>query len=305
MATPLSCPLCAAAADDQFVVTNRVYGDDRGRAVFHCRCCDARYLYPGQSPQEEAHFYAQEFESFMVGRSASGAGWEGPERHIKANEAQRQRRMGHLGDFLKPGARVLEFGCSSGFMLYPLVERGHHCTGIEPSGVFSAYVKERGVPCYQSLEQLTAAEGAAAKYDLVLHYYVLEHIRDPVAFLRGQLALLKPGGRIVFEVPNANDALTTLYDIPAYERFIWVVSHHWYFSERSLAHAMEMTGGASEVRFDQRYDLSNHLIWARDGKPGGMGRFTNVLGQDLEDRYRQALVQARRCDTLIGILSAR
>jgi 2-polyprenyl-3-methyl-5-hydroxy-6-metoxy-1,4-benzoquinol methylase len=292
-------------ADDQFVVTNRVYGDDRGRAVFHCRRCDARYLYPGQSPEEEAHFYAQEFESFMVGRSASGAGWEGPERHIAANESQRQRRMGHLKDFLKPGARVLEFGCSSGFMLYPLAERGHHCVGIEPSGVFSAYVKERGVPCYQSLDQMKAAEGAATAYDLILHYYVLEHIRDPVTFLRSQLALLKPDGKIIFEVPNANDALTTLYDIPAYERFIWVVSHHWYFSERSLARAMETAGGAGEVRFDQRYDLSNHLVWARDGKPGGMGRFTSVFGQELEDRYRQALVTARHCDTLIGILSAR
>jgi SAM-dependent methyltransferase len=303
VATPTSCPLCAAGADDQFVVTHRVYGDESGRAVFHCRRCDVRYLFPGQSPQEEAHFYAQEFESFMIGRSASGAGWEGPERHIAANESQRQRRMTHLRDILKPNSRVLEFGCSSGFMLYPLAQAGHRCAGVEPSGVFSEYVRNRGVSCFQSLDDLTAAEGGAAVYDLILHYYVLEHVSDPVGFLRRQFALLKPGGKIVFEVPNANDALTTVYDMAAYERFIWVVSHHWYFSEGSLAKAMEMAGGTGEVRFDQRYDLSNHMIWARDGKPGGMGRFTNVFGQELEDQYRQALIGARCCDTLIGILS--
>jgi hypothetical protein len=132
----------------------------------------------------------------------------------------------------------------------------------------------------------------------------MEHLADPVAFLRAQLVLLKPGGRIVFEVPNANDALTTLYNIPAYERFIWVVSHRWYFTENSLARAIAMAGGRGEVRLDQRYDLSNHLVWARDGRPGGMGRFSGVLGQELEDSYRQALIRARICDTLIGIVQA-
>lgn len=303
MAIPTSCPLCAAAADEQSVVTDRVYGDDSGRAVFHCRRCDVRYLFPGQNAEEEARFYAKEFESFMASRAASGAGWEGPERHIAASEGERRRRMAHLETLIAPDSRVLEFGCSSGFMLYPLAEGGHHCVGIEPSGVFSDYVRERGMPCYDSLKELVASEGATASYDVIFHYYVLEHVRDPVAFLRSQLALLKPGGKIIFEVPNANDALTTVYDIGAYARFIWVVSHRWYFSEQSLARVMEMAGGTGNVQLDQRYDLSNHLVWARDGKPGGMGRFTKVLGSDLEDFYRQALIRARCCDTLIGVLT--
>ncbi|MBK6632555.1 MAG: NAD-dependent epimerase/dehydratase family protein [Betaproteobacteria bacterium] len=42
------------------------------------------------------------------------------------------------------------------------------------------------------------------------------------------------------------------------------------------------------MRRDQRYDLSNHMVWARDGKPGGMGRFTPQLGAEVEDAYRQA-----------------
>ena len=100
----------------------------------------------------------------------------------------------------------------------------------------------------------TVADG----FDLVLHYYVMEHLADPVAFLKSQLGLLKPGGRIVFEVPNANDALTVLYEIPAYARFIWVVSHRWYFTEKSLAATIAKAGGQGEVRLDQRYDLSNH-----------------------------------------------
>jgi len=294
------CPLCGAAACEQSVVATTVYGDTGGRAIFHCAACDVRYLHPSLSAEEEAKFYAAEFESFMATRSGDDGVWDGPERHIAANELRRQRRMGHLARLLKPKARILEIGCSSGFMLYPLVAAGHECVGIEPSGVFSSYVRRYGLACYASLDELAAAD--VGNFDLILHYYVMEHLADPVAFLQRQLGLLRPGGRIVFEVPNANDALTTIYGVPAYARFIWVVSHRWYFSERSLAHVLAATGGIGEIALDQRYDLSNHLVWLRDGKPGGMGRFTAVLGQEIEDQYRQALIRARRCDTLIGIL---
>lgn len=304
MSLPTSCPLCAAPPAKQSAVTSHVYGDDTGRAIFSCDACDVRYLHPGLSPAEEERLYAAEFESFMAKRSAPDAGWEGPERHIAANEAQRVRRMGHLAGILKPKSRILEVGCGSGFLLYPLIADGHSCVAVEPSGVFSDYVRRRGVACYPSNEAMTAAGEAKDGFDLIVHYYVMEHLANPVAFLKGLIAMLKPGGRIVFEVPNANDALTVLYQIPAYERFIWVVSHRWYFTEKSLAFAIEKAGGKAEVRLDQRYDLSNHLVWARDGRPGGAGRFTKALGADLEDAYRQALIRARLCDTLIGVISA-
>jgi hypothetical protein len=47
------------------------------------------------------------------------------------------------------------------------------------------------------------------------------------------------------------------------------------------------------------------MVWARDGRPGGMGRFTALLGEELEETYRQALVRSGHCDTLVGILRKR
>ena len=302
MALPTSCPLCGAGADQQSVIVTRVYGDETGRAVFACAACDVRYLFPGLAPYEEERLYAEEFESFMAKRSGPNAGWDGPERHIAVNEAQRQRRMKHLVGLISPNSRVLEIGCGSGFMLYPLAAEGHECVAIEPSGIFSEYVSSRGIRCFRAINELLDCGNVIGGFDLVLHYYVMEHLADPVAFLKSQLGLLKPGGRIVFEVPNANDALTVLYEIPAYARFIWVVSHRWYFTEKSLAAMIAKAGGRGEVRLDQRYDLSNHIVWARDGRPGGMGRFTHALGDEIEELYRQALIRARVCDTLIGVV---
>jgi SAM-dependent methyltransferase len=277
-------------------------GKGRSHAFYHCSSCDVRYQYPRLDAAEEARLYAAEFESFMAGRAGSGGGWTRVEDHVRANEPTRLRRMKYLEPYLKRPARILEFGCSSGFMLGPLIEAGHECFGIEPSGVFSDHLQRGGMSVARSLDELPLAD-SERRFDLVMHFFVLEHIAQPRAFLAAQLALLKPSGKIVFEIPNAADPLYSVYDIPAFERFYWSIAHPWYFSEPSIRVLLEQVGRPYLVLLDQRYDLSNHMVWARDGIPGGLGRFTEGLGEELEEGYKQALIRRRKCDTLIGIIS--
>lgn len=303
MALPDTCPLCAASHDMQSVVTAHVYGAvGRGHAFFQCEACDVRYQYPGLTPEEELYFYAAEFEGFMASRGGNKGGWHKAEDHIVANEPTQLRRMRYLAPHLAGRTGLLEVGCSSGFMLFPLAKAGYDCVGIEPSGIFGEYVRHRGLSVYESLDQLQQLV-PAAQFDVILHFFVLEHIADPKAFLEAQLALLKPGGKIIFEIQNAADPLYSVYDIPAFERFYWSVAHPWYFSESSLHYLLGQIGHPYEILRDQRYDLSNHMVWARDGRPGGMGRFTGALGNELEEDYKQALIRTGKCDTLIGIIS--
>lgn len=303
MPIPSRCPLCGSGAEDQSVVTRHVYGGSPGQAFFRCAHCDVCYLSPGLTPEQEKQFYAAEFSSFMAGRAGSSAGWHEPARHVEANAWMLSRRMKYLAPRLPAAGRILEVGCSSAFMLYPLVDRGLECVGVEPSGVFAEYVRSRGIACFDSIADVVASGQYSDGFDLAYHGFVLEHMSNPRRFLSEQLDLLKSGGRLVFEVPNSAEPLLTLYDIQPFERFYWIVAHTWYFSERSLSYLLTQLGHPFEILLDQRYDLSNHMIWARDGKPGGMGRFTPTLGPQIEDAYRQALVQSRHCDTLIGVVT--
>ncbi len=303
MALPQSCPLCHAGADRQSVVTAHVYGaEGAGRAFFHCSGCDVRYLYPRLTAEQEQRFYAAEFESFMAGRAGAAGGWNKVDDHISANESTRVRRMRYLQPRLAAASRILEVGCSSGFMLHPLIAAGHECVGIEPSGAFGDYLRSRSLEVYETLEQLSHARNDA-RFELIMHFFVLEHIADPWAFLQTQLSLLAPGGTIVFEIPNAADPLYSVYDIAAFERFYWSLAHAWYFSEESLRYLLKESRRPYQILREQRYDLSNHIVWARDGRPGGMGRFTASLGQELEDSYKRELIRVGKCDTLIGVVS--
>jgi SAM-dependent methyltransferase len=302
MSLPQKCPFCQAKQEKQTVITSHVYGGEgRGHSFFYCSNCDIHYLYPGLTVEEEKRFYASEFEGFMEERAGNKGGWENAEGHIRANEPTRLRRMKYLDPYLGTSSKILEVGCSSGFMLFPLINQGHECFGVEPSGVFNGFLKTRNLPVCQSIKQVPDII-SEPQFDLILHFFVLEHITQPVQFLKDQIALLKPGGRIIFEIPNVADPLYSVYNIPAFERFYWSIAHPWYFSEASLNFLLKQLGLPYDILLDQRYDLSNHMVWARDGRPGGMGRFTETLGTEFEEVYKQGLIQIGKCDTLIGII---
>jgi SAM-dependent methyltransferase len=303
MSVPNCCPLCKSNSNNQSVVTNHVFGDlENKRAFYYCSECDIRYQYPPLSPAEEIKFYNAEFESFMSSRSGESGGWTGTESHINANQSTVSRRMQYLLPELNKGGDILEIGCSSGFMLYPLREKGYNCIGIEPSGFFSEYVRSRDITVFDSIEELQL-KSPAMKFDIIMHFFVLEHIAEPLNFLKLQIELLKPGGKIIFEIPNAADVIYSVYDIPAFEKFYWSIAHPWYFSEKSLTYLLNKLDIKFDILFDQRYDLSNHMTWARDGKPGGMGRYTKQLGTELEEFYKKSLIKSKMCDTLIGVIT--
>jgi SAM-dependent methyltransferase len=196
--------------------------------------------------------------------------------------------------------RLLEVGCSSGFMLDVFKQNGLEIVGIEPSGGFLNFLRSKGYKVYESWEDFRSSE--AAPFDVIAHFFVLEHIREPVEFLRSQLEVLKAGGRIIFEVPCVNDPLVTLYKVPAFDRFYWSIAHHWYFSSRSLSFILNKLNCRFKLIPEQRYDLSNHIVWMLEGKPGGQGRFSSIFSDELIARYNEDLKQHWICDTIFCVL---
>lgn len=297
----LNCHLCNYRSRKK-IVASSVYGDKKGNRNFYlCEKCDVRFLFPKLSKEEEAKFYAKEFEKFMDSRSGEQTGWLNTNRHIKQNRETFERRYKFLRPYLKPKSSILEIGCSSGFMLFPLLKKNFKCIGIEPSGVFNKFLKNKKVEVFSNVEQLEK-ELPHKKFDLIMHFFVLEHISEPLVFLKKLLSLLNKNGIIIFEIPNVSDPLHTIYTNEAFEKFYWSIAHHWYFSDKSLKFLLKKLKKKFKILYDQRYDLSNHMIWARDKIPGGSKRFTKFLGKELEENYKKNLIKTKFCDTLWGVI---
>jgi SAM-dependent methyltransferase len=208
--------------------------------------------------------------------------------------------MKFLEYYLEQDQEILEIGCSSGFMLSALKIRGANVYGIDPSEGFLSYVRSKGINVYKNIEELK--NNYKSLFDIVIHYYVLEHIRRPVEFVKESMELVKNDAKMIFEVPCATDPLIELYGISSFDKFYWSAAHHWYFNRESLAGVLKKTGFSFELFPEQRYDLSNHLTWMIEGVPGGMGRYTHIFGTDLEEAYKKKLKENWLCDTIIAVV---
>jgi len=296
---PNKCRLCGIRLDAAEVLADSVYGGTSDQKFYHCPHCDIAFLYPPMSEQEEQNFYAREFEKFMEKRAGGDFDWSGPEAHFRSNEKQYKRRLRFFSDLISPGKRVLEIGCSSGFMLLPLKKKGLEVVGVEPSRGFTGFLKTQGVPVYDSIEALFATGNSIKGFDLVFHFFVLEHVRNPIEFLKRTLEFVAPRGTMVFEVPSRSDPLISIYNIPAFHKFYWSVAHNYYFNHQSLEYILRQVTDNFQIIPEQRYDLSNHMTWALEGRPGGQGRYSYFFTEELQKAYLESMIKTGYCDTLV------
>lgn len=295
-----ACLLCGAEFNRQSIKNKFVYGGQPEQHFWQCAVCDVIYLHPPTTNEDDAVFYETEFDKWMAKRSGDET-WTTPAiQFSKMQKRELPLRLPWLKKLVQPGQSVLEVGSSSGFTLAVLQEWGCDCVGVELNHEYADYARQLGLRVYSNWQELEAGENRG--FHLLLHYYVLEHMRDPLAFLNECLCYVAPGGRMMFEVPNGNDPLTFLYQIPAFNEFYWWRAHHWYFTPKSLGYLLGQLGRAYEIHPGQRYDLSNHIHWMLTGQPGGMGKYSHIFSPKTERCYKEDLKRHWLCDYLIAVI---
>jgi 2-polyprenyl-3-methyl-5-hydroxy-6-metoxy-1,4-benzoquinol methylase len=143
--------------------------------------------------------------------------------YVPINE-RRHRTHAKLLAAVGSDLRVLDVGCSSGYLAAPLSQRGNTIVGVELDPA-AAHEAERW--CERVIVgdvETTELPLEAASFDVVLCGDVIEHLRDPGAVLARLRPLLRPGGRLVASTPNvANWALR-----------LSLLAGRWRYTERGL-----------------------------------------------------------------------
>ncbi|HEX2128408.1 MAG TPA: class I SAM-dependent methyltransferase [Solirubrobacterales bacterium] len=213
------------AGEEGLIPTTKEFGTALGD-IAECATCGHMQLDRFPTDEElDAAYAAAESDAYVEE--------EAGQRHSFAGVLERIERYAPARD------AILDVGCWVGFLLAEAGKRGwREAIGIEPSEFASAYARDR-LGLDVRTEELFTADLPTAHFEAVVMGDVLEHLTRANAALDRVAELLRPGGVIALELPDAGSRVARLLG-PRW----WSVipTHVHYFTRESAATMLRRHG---------------------------------------------------------------
>ncbi len=191
------CPICGDKVP--FIPT------DRYRFYRHlfCSYCGVEFAVP-----RKAHNYENAYRKGKTDVSNYG--------HYIANRDPKEMFLAYISqprftqvkaflETLPEKQTLLDIGCANGFFVYYAKQIGFSAYGIDASQSAISWGEEKfglkgHLACCVSLEELP--KNFPQKFQVITAFELLEHLEDPLNFVRSVYNRLEPGGIFIFSTPN-------------------------------------------------------------------------------------------------------
>jgi 2-polyprenyl-3-methyl-5-hydroxy-6-metoxy-1,4-benzoquinol methylase len=168
------------------------------------------------------------------------------------------------------GARVLDVGCSAGYLGEALMQRRDASVwGIELDERDAAMARERGFEevFAADLDRFAWADLGALEFDVIVFADVLEHLKRPGEAIRGAAGHLAPGGLVIASIPNIAHLSIRVELMEggfAYEKLgLLDDTHLKYFTKKTIEDMFEAAGLSIQRLEATVYDLPEDRITER------------------------------------------
>ncbi len=136
--------------------------------------------------------------------------------------------FGLAREFLAPVESVLEIGCGAGKFLdivkqgFPAIRR----IGLEFTPKSARTARSNGHTIHeQTIESFSSIPENQAAFPLICSFQVLEHVPDPLSFVKSSAKCLSPGGHLILSTPNrdgfARYSVNDLLNLPPHHLSRW------------------------------------------------------------------------------------
>lgn len=219
------CPICGGS---NFITLAKSDRHLLGIKTTGCKKCGLVQTNPRLSVNGLDNFYRNSYREFYQGVTTPSEDYV-----LSLNKDERLRYTAKRiieKCKLTPDSIVLDYGCGEGSLFVALKNTGFMgiMFGVEPNENFANYASERsGAIVLDTLEKIDT------KVSCVVVNHVLEHLHNPVEFLKKISLIIEPDGLIYIDVPDV-DLYTSVNDLH--------IAHLYHFNERTLKMASEKAG---------------------------------------------------------------
>ena len=192
---------------------------------------------------------------------------------------------------------ILDFGCGWGDFLRN-IKNYKSLSGIELRKECINHIKNN----IKKIKISDNIQSFDKKFDIITMFHVLEHIPYQIDTLKALKSKLKNKGKIIIEVPHAEDFLILQEELKEFKNFTFWSEHLILHTYKSLKSILSKAGFKNiNIQYFQRYGFSNHLGWFLRQKPGGHNIYKEVISDKLNLSYCENLKRLGQTDTLIAI----
>ena len=297
------CPLCKSG-ESNFLFWNfdRIYHLPGEFGTIICKTCQLVRLSPRPTVQAIAKYYPEDYGAYVNPASINAisdgdklgvrnairntvlsslgydAGhlrlWQKILRPLLSRIYYKQGTYGY-GDLFPrfvPEGRALEIGCGNGFFLTYLKKHGWEVKGIDLSSHAARQAKELfDIDVFNG--EIQDAPYEPESFDFIRLSHVVEHFFDPLESMKSVYSLLKPGGIVYVEVPNAEGIGA---EISGPYWYGWDAPRHLFMFTPSTINQTLKDAGFKKVK--TRTHLWDSFAWAMNYK------FEEESGERLENR---------------------
>jgi SAM-dependent methyltransferase len=227
----VKCALCGSNDPASIIVRQDRFTGDKFQLAT-CSQCGLIYLPSRPSADDLADYYPDDYEAYYLLDDKSNAhDW-----HLRR---ALNLQLKFVEDLTPAKGKLLDVGCATGNFLYIAQENGWQVLGIEPVQKAAQIARD-----FYNLEVITgtliSSELNPSTFDVITMWDVLEHLPIPKRAFQKSWELLKPGGIIVFSIPN----------LASFDRFLfgkywigWDVPRHFnLFTDQTILQLIEDSG---------------------------------------------------------------